>query len=213
MMSQNDANEKVETQPEQVLGRNEPCPCGSKKKYKRCCGVSAAPKLSESKGSSSPLFDPSAMEGFNPEMMGQISQAFQRLPKGQLQRLQSLMQKAMSGKDITTEAREFERTLPPDFQDLMKTWGGMAAGSMGQGTPDLASLANTAESAPAQLPAPASEMTPEQARELVAKAAAEGKISQDVAEGLLKPSETPQAEAQNPASTGSKLSRFWKFKK
>ncbi|MBU6376247.1 MAG: SEC-C domain-containing protein, partial [Bdellovibrionales bacterium] len=27
------------------VGRNEPCPCGSTKKYKRCCGKDAAPKL------------------------------------------------------------------------------------------------------------------------------------------------------------------------
>ena len=26
------------------IGRNAPCPCGSGKKYKRCCGQSAAPK-------------------------------------------------------------------------------------------------------------------------------------------------------------------------
>ena len=28
-----------EMQPTQKIGRNEPCPCGSGKKYKRCCGV------------------------------------------------------------------------------------------------------------------------------------------------------------------------------
>lgn len=27
------------------VGRNSPCPCGSGKKYKRCCGVNAPPIL------------------------------------------------------------------------------------------------------------------------------------------------------------------------
>jgi len=31
--------------PFQQVGRNSPCPCGSGKKYKRCCGVSAPPIL------------------------------------------------------------------------------------------------------------------------------------------------------------------------
>jgi uncharacterized protein YecA (UPF0149 family) len=26
------------------IGRNEPCPCGSGKKYKKCCGLLAAPR-------------------------------------------------------------------------------------------------------------------------------------------------------------------------
>jgi len=26
----------------QRFGRNDPCPCGSGKKYKKCCGLSAA---------------------------------------------------------------------------------------------------------------------------------------------------------------------------
>ena len=26
---------------EPKIGRNDPCPCGSQKKYKRCCGASA----------------------------------------------------------------------------------------------------------------------------------------------------------------------------
>src|SRR5277367_1641707 len=29
------------------VGRNEPCPCGSGKKYKRCHGADAEPKVSE----------------------------------------------------------------------------------------------------------------------------------------------------------------------
>src|SRR4051812_43394405 len=94
------------------VGRNEPCPCKSGKKYKRCCGVNAAPKLYSPKvvpntpefdPSSVPGFDPKVLENMDPQWMGQVSQALQRLPKGQLQRLQSIMQKAMHGKDVTDE--------------------------------------------------------------------------------------------------------------
>src|SRR5689334_996672 len=92
---------------EKTIGRNEPCPCGSGKKYKRCCGVNAAPKLSAPKQPASGAaggWDPSALANLDPQMMQQFSQALQRLPKGQLQRMQSMMQKAMSGKDVTAEA-------------------------------------------------------------------------------------------------------------
>ena len=107
----------------QEIGRNEPCPCGSGKKYKRCHGVAAAPKLTTPKagpmggmpagdatgGTAAPGLgggfpggiDPSKMD---PQMMLQFSQMLQRLPKGQLQRLQGIMQRAMSGRDVSRES-------------------------------------------------------------------------------------------------------------
>ncbi len=119
--------------------------------------------------------DPNFMKNMNPQMMKQISEAIQKLPRGKLNQLQAIMQKAMSGQDVTQEAQEFEKSLPEDFQQLMKTWatamGGL--GAMG-GAP-----------APAA-PAPSSEeMSLEQAKALVAQAAAEGKIDQEEAQGLL----------------------------
>lgn len=105
---------------EKTIGRNEPCPCGSGKKYKRCCGVQAAPKLTVSTGSD---FDPNALaQQFDPAMMAQFSQAFQRLPKGQMQRLQSLMEKAMHGKDITQEAESFGQSLPLEMQQMIQNF-------------------------------------------------------------------------------------------
>ena len=103
------------------VGRNEPCPCGSGKKFKRCCGfsepvVTAGP--SDAPASPLPGIDPSQ---FNPEWMAQMSQALQRLPKGQMQKLQSLMQKAVSGKDISREADAFEKTLPVSLQGLLQS--------------------------------------------------------------------------------------------
>ncbi len=174
--------------PDEQLGRNEPCFCGSGKKFKRCHGVGAAPKLSApatppaggAPGGMPGGFDPSKMD---PQMMAQFAQAMQRLPKGQLQRLQGLMQKAMSGKDITREAEEFERTMPVELQSMMKTFAGSMAAQMG-GAGGMAG----APSAPATDTLPG-DMTAEEARKIVAAAAAEGKISKDQADQLLSGTE------------------------
>lgn len=180
------------------IGRNEPCPCKSGKKYKRCCGVAAAPKLSVSNKQTPNMpgnmsMDPSALEGMNPEILMQFTQALQRLPKGQIQRFQTLMQKAMSGKDVTKEAAEFEKTLPPEFQALMQSMGAMGMGAMGGDTGglpdanagfDLGNLGLPSGDKEVQtLEAPLSE---EEARSLVAKAAAEGKITKEQADALLR---------------------------
>ncbi|OFZ53854.1 MAG: hypothetical protein A2428_12840 [Bdellovibrionales bacterium RIFOXYC1_FULL_54_43] len=160
------------------VGRNEPCPCGSGKKYKRCCGVSAAPKLHAPKEPAAtqgagPGFDPNQLD---PQMMMQVSQALQRLPKGQIQRLQAIMQKAMSGKDVSREAAEFEKTLPVEFQDMLRGFQlpGQLPGMPSAPAPEEPSVTNAPEG-----------MTAEDARALVAKAAAEGKISEAEAEALL----------------------------
>ncbi len=128
MMNENNQDNRDNS--EKTIGRNEPCPCGSGKKYKRCCGVNAAPKLGAPRampgfgagfgeGEAPEGFDPSA---FDPEMIMKFSQALQQLPKGQMQRLQSLMQKAMAGKDVSREAAEFEQSLPPGFREMMASF-------------------------------------------------------------------------------------------
>ena len=114
------------------VGRNDPCPCGSGKKLKKCHGENAAwqgntpaaPATTEASAESTndaenaaPSFDPSKMDL---EWLATFSSAIQRLPKGQLSRLQALMQKAMAGKNVTRELEEFQRTLPPSFQELLK---------------------------------------------------------------------------------------------
>jgi hypothetical protein len=146
-------------------------------------------------------FDPSKMD---PQMMLQFTQALQRLPKGQLQRLQGIMQKAMSGKDVTRESEDFERTLPPDIQKLMISFatqmqgmGGMPGQMPGGAAPDLASLP-----APS---VPAGDMSADQARQIVAAAAAEGKISKEEAEKLLAASSTGTEEEKKTGFT-----KFWR---
>lgn len=105
---------------ESTLARNEPCSCGSGKKFKRCCGVDAPPKITARAASHTPGgvggVDPSQ---FDPAMLQQMTQALTRLPRGQMQKLQSLMQKAMLGKDVSQEAKAFEATLPVEFQSLL----------------------------------------------------------------------------------------------
>ena len=217
------------------ISRNEPCPCGSRKKYKRCHGVDAAPKLGTTKamlpnafnggaggmGAGMPgmpgpgglPFDPSQLD---PQWMMQFTGALQRLPKGQMQRLQAMMQKAMSGKDVSREAAEFERTLPPELQSLMMNFKmpGMeaaaqqlASGAGGEAAQNALAVASQAFSDGAGENSFEGALTEEQARKIVAAAAAEGKISEDQASQLLAES----ANASNEISEGgSKFGKLWR---
>jgi hypothetical protein len=116
------------------VGRNEPCPCGSGKKFKKCHGENqewqgnvkpevpalATDGTEAAEGTQAntgmPSFDPSKMDL---TWLAEFSSAIQRLPKGQLNQLQFLMQKAMSGKDVTRELEELQRKLPPSVQELL----------------------------------------------------------------------------------------------
>jgi hypothetical protein len=160
------------------IGRNEPCPCGSGKKYKRCCGADAAPKLSTPVANPAAMGLPGAAGGFDPsqfdpKMMQQFSQMLGRLPKGQIQKLQGLMQRAMAGKDVTREAKEFEQSLPLDMQSML-------SGLQMPGMPA------SVESTPVEASSDAPEMSEAEARAIVEAAAKEGKISDDQAQNLLK---------------------------
>jgi hypothetical protein len=189
----------------EVVGRNEPCPCGSGKKFKRCCGVDAAPKLftPDPAGKVGPSgLDQNALSNLASQMdqqkMMQLAQAFQRLPKGQLQRFQSLMQKAMSGKDISREAAELEASLPPGFQEMIQ--GLNIPGMMSGMAPGDGASAALAGSVPSIEGAPA-EMSEEEARAIVAQAAQSGKISEDEAQKLLESPSTKESGG---------FSKFWK---
>lgn len=154
--------------PEQT-GRNEPCPCGSGKKYKRCHGVDAAPKLSTpaapTAGANPALggFDPSQMD---PAMMQQMAKTLQRLPKSQLAKLQSIMQRATAGQDVSRESAEFEKMLPPEFQQMAMQM--MMAQGMGG-----AAATNDKP------------MDVGDAKQIIAKAVADGKMTAEQAKELL----------------------------
>lgn len=153
-----------------TAARNEPCPCGSGKKFKRCHGVDAAPKLSvptaPPAGANPALggMDPSQMD---PVMMQQMAKSLQRLPKAQLSKLQGLMQRAMAGHDVSRESAEFEKMLPPEFSQMAMQMM-MAQGMTGGGA------------AAADKPMDASD-----AKQIVAKAVAEGKMTAEQAKELL----------------------------
>lgn len=155
----------------------------------------------------------------NPEFMMQVGQALQRLPKGQIQKLQHLMQKAMSGTDVSAEAAELEKSLPPDFKNMMQGWQAMAGAGGGEtpNTPESPALPGgllDSLSTPATIPAlpsftdtsaPTSGgMTEDEARRLVEEAAKEGKISEEQAQELLN---TP-SEDSTPAASG--FGRLWR---
>jgi 3-methyladenine DNA glycosylase Tag len=105
-------------------------------------------------------FDPSKAD---PAMMAQMTKALQRLPRGQLMKLQSIMQRAQAGQDVSREAGEFERMLPPEFSQMAMQMM-MAQGMGGGAAPDM----NTDE-----------------AKQIVAKAVAEGKMTEAQAKELL----------------------------
>jgi hypothetical protein len=167
--------------------------------------VHASPKLGVPKEAQSnslvgPGFDPTFLNEMNPEFMSQMTQAIQRLPKGQLQRIRVLMQKAMNGKDISGEAQSLEKTLPAEFQNLIQTWGSLAG--MQNAFP-----AGAQQQGEQQQP----EMTEEQARKLVSEAAEEGLIPQEKAAELLETETEIEAASETAhGETPSKLTRFLK---
>lgn len=113
-----------------ALGRNDPCHCGSGKKYKKCHAAedeaarfSSLKDAQKNAASQNPMkafegmegFDPSA---FDPEAIQKLMSSLQRLPRAQLAMLQSVMQKSMQGQDVTAEAKQLEKMLPPEFRVL-----------------------------------------------------------------------------------------------
>ncbi len=127
------------------IARNEPCPCGSRKKYKRCHGVDAKGIVAQ-KSTEAPADNSieTAMSGFDPSSMdmnwmAQFSTMMNRLPKGQFQRLQILMRQAMAGKDVEQEMAEFQRTLPKQFQEMLLQ-GPKAVDGGEVKTPDLSEV-------------------------------------------------------------------------
>lgn len=116
-------------------------------------------------------FDPSKLD---PAMMAQFNQALMRMPRGQLQKLQSIMQRAMAGQDVSREAAELDRLMPPELKQLAASLGGLGGGLGGMpGAPDV-------------LPA---DMSEDEARKIVEQAAKSGKISEQEAGELLSSSE------------------------
>lgn len=132
-------------------------------------------------------FDPSQMD---PAMMAQMSQMLQRLPRGQVQRMQSLMQKAMAGQDITREAAVLEKSLPPQFKEMMQ---GMMPAEMAGAAP----AADDTDS-----------MSTTDARKIVEEAIASGKVSKEEGEKLLRETEGVADDAGKKSSGG--LSGLWK---
>lgn len=116
----------MDTEQFKNVGRNDPCPCGSGKKFKKCHAESVewkgntpapVPEAETAAPADAPQFDPTKMDlGW----LAEFSAAIQRLPKGQLQQLQALMQKGMMGKDVTRELEDLQRRLPPSVQELLK---------------------------------------------------------------------------------------------
>lgn len=118
-----------------VVGKNEPCPCGSGKKYKRCHGMSDVERAQLVDPDTLPKTKPGAdmgalsgaMGGFDPnsmdpEQLKEVQKLISKMPKGQLRKLQGLMQRAMNGQDVMAELAQFESLLPGDFKNQLEAF-------------------------------------------------------------------------------------------
>jgi hypothetical protein len=92
-----------------------------------------------------------------------------------MQKFQSLMQRAMAGKDVTREAEELERSLPPEFKELMSSFSAQLPAD--QKAPEAAAAPGAA----------AADMSVDDARRIVEEAVAAGKLSPEQAEALFNP--------------------------
>jgi tellurite resistance protein len=122
--------------------------------------------------------------------MNQFSRAMQRLPKAQLQKFQSLMTRAMAGKDVSREAAELERVLPAELRTLMGSFQ----------MPGMAAAGAQAESGP---------MSADEARKIVEEAKASGQISETEANELLAASQTDQT-TEKASQEGTGFSKLWR---
>jgi hypothetical protein len=172
-------------------GPKDPCPCGSGKKFKRCHGQTERPET-QAVVSETPAASPAGMPaGFDPSkldpgMMAEMSAALQRLPRGQLVKMQTMMQRAMAGQDVTKEAMELERMLPPGLKEMA---GRMNIASAMGGAPQAAETAD--------------EMSLEEAKRIVEQAKAQGKITEEAAAAAL----TGVPDTQE---TKGGISKLWK---
>jgi hypothetical protein len=161
--------------------------------------MNAAPVLTTPKGAI-PGLDPSQ---FDPEMMKKMSASLGKLPQGQLQKMQGIFQRAMAGKDVSNEAAELERMLPPDFMSMMQT-------------PEMQSqmqkaMASMGASMPSE---PALPTNMDEAKNIVRQALADGSISAEQAKEMLGSEDLVQtltARSQDPAKPS--LLKKWFGKK
>jgi hypothetical protein len=146
--------------------------------------VDAAPKLTApSAAGPMPAGMPPGLDQMDPAMMMQLSQAFQKLPRAQMQKFQSLMQRAMAGQDVSAEAEMLERTLPPEFKELMSSFAGQLPAEAGIQTPD----GGQPTQASGQASDVRADMSENDARRIVEEAVKAGKLSPEQADALLRP--------------------------
>jgi hypothetical protein len=177
------------------VARSQPCPCGSGKKYKRCCGEKAAPILGTPKnpmgqGGMPGGFDPNSLD---PAMIQEFQSMFGKLPMGQKKKFQEIMQKAMAGKDVTKDAEALEKNLPAEFQSLFEKFK----------LPEMDPAANAHSDNSGN-----GNMDAEQAKQVVRDALAKGEITEEEANKLLSV-QTPSATVP-PIKEESRFKKLWK---
>ncbi len=124
-------------------------------------------------------FDPSKVD---PKVMSQMQSLLQRLPRNQLMRLQSVMQRMMAGQDVTAEAMELQKSMPPEFLELSMQ---IQMQQMGMSAPEAEK-----------------ELTEEEAKRIIAEAAESGRISDVKAKSLI--GEDPKEVLERKEEGGAK---------
>ncbi len=134
-------------------------------------------------------FDPSKLD---PKVLMELSQMVRELPPDKIAKMQTLMHNMMAGHDVSREMADFEKGLPPGFQErIMRAMGGPAAAAQAmQGEP---SEPSSEQSRPIGIQVPSSkpdvevtaEMNMHQARLTVLRGVASGQLTPEEAEKLL----------------------------
>jgi len=107
----------------------------------------------------------------DPAQIAQMQNLFKKMPHQQMQRFQSLMQRAMAGKDVAKEFEDFEKTLSPEMKEAFS----QMSAQFGGGAEDAA--ASTADSN--------EDMSVEDAKKIIEQAVKEGRLTPEQAQELL----------------------------
>lgn len=83
-----------------AIGRNQPCPCGSGRKYKHCCGALARQAAQASGG-------PSSADGLAQKLAQTLASASGLLQAGQLAQAERLYRQVLAGDAANAEATHF----------------------------------------------------------------------------------------------------------
>ncbi len=127
-------------------------------------------------------FDPSKLD---PKVLMELSQMVRELPPDKIAKMQTLMHNMMAGHDVSRDMAEFEKGLPPGFQErIMRAMGGPAAAAQAMQGERPIGIQVPSSKPDVEV---AAEMNMHQARLTVLRGVASGQLTPEEAEKLLFP--------------------------